>query len=117
MRDSGAATQQTQLLKGALDLAVVAAIGAHESYGYEVLQRLVAVGLDSVGDASVYGALKRMEAAGVLRSHLAPSAEGPARRYYAVTASGRRWFENAALVWAEFADAIEKLLRDQGHHR
>ena len=65
--------QQSQLLKGALDLAVVAALADHESYGYEVLQRLTDAGLAGVGDASVYGVLKRLETMSVLSSQLVPS--------------------------------------------
>ena len=45
----------TQLLKGVLDLAVLAAVEREDGYGYDVVRRLRAAGLADVGDASVYG--------------------------------------------------------------
>ncbi len=41
----------TQLLKGVLDLAVLAVVSEEDGYGYEVLRRLRAAGLVDVGDA------------------------------------------------------------------
>ena len=45
----------SQLLKGVLDLAVLAVLRDTDGYGYDVLRRLRAVGLEDVADASVYG--------------------------------------------------------------
>lgn len=104
--------QQSELLKGVLDLAVLAAVGRGESYGYEVLQRLAAAGLEGVGDASVYGSLKRLESGGYLRSRLEASPRGPARRYYARTAAGTTWFRKAGTEWRGFARAIDAVLQD-----
>ncbi len=106
--------QQSQLLKGALDLVVVAALADGESYGYEVLQRLTTAGLEGLGDASVYGALKRLEGLGLLRSRLEASTGGPARRYYAVTRQGKRWFADTSSEWVRFSRAIDTLIATDG---
>ena len=42
----------TQLLKGVLDLAVLAVLRHNDGYGYDILRRLREAGLDDVGDAS-----------------------------------------------------------------
>ena len=42
----------TQLLKGVLDVAVLAVLKTGDGYGYDVLRRLRSAGLDDVGDAS-----------------------------------------------------------------
>src|SRR5947208_1219122 len=60
----------TQLLKGVLDLAVLAVLAESDSYGYDVLRRLRENGLDHVGDASVYGTLRRPDQADVLLEDL-----------------------------------------------
>ena len=104
--------QQSELLKGVLDLAVLGAVGRGESYGYEVLQRLAAAGLEGVGDASVYGSLKRLEAQHYLRSRLEASPQGPARRYYARTNAGATWFRQSGLVWKRFSGAIDAVLKE-----
>ena len=53
---------QAQLLKGVLELAVLAVIARGETYGYEILSTLESAGFDGVGDASVYGTLRRLRA-------------------------------------------------------
>ena len=52
--------ETSQLLKGVLDLAVLAVLRRGDGYGYDVLRRLRRVGLEDVGDASVYGTLRRL---------------------------------------------------------
>ena len=49
----------SQLLKGVLDLAVLAVLRKDDGYGYDVVRRLRAGGLNDVGDASVYGTLRQ----------------------------------------------------------
>ena len=44
----------TQLLKGMLDVAVLAVVADQDGYGYDVVRRLRAAGLRDVADASVY---------------------------------------------------------------
>ena len=80
----------TQLLKGVLDVAVLAVVEDEDGYGYDVLRRLRAGGLSEVGDASVYGTFRRLYAAGALTSYVVPSDEGPHRKYYGITPAGPR---------------------------
>jgi PadR family transcriptional regulator PadR len=100
----------TQLLKGVLDLAVLAAVSEEDGYGYEVLRRLRAGGLEEVGDASVYGTLRRLYAAGALTSYVVPSDEGPHRKYYGINAHGRATLATQAKTWADFAQTMDGLL-------
>jgi PadR family transcriptional regulator PadR len=74
----------TQLLKGVLDVAVLAVLKTGDGYGHDVLRRLRSAGLDDVGDASVYGTLRHLYAAGALTTYVVPSDEGPHRKYYAL---------------------------------
>ena len=56
--------ETTQLVKGVLDLAVLAVVAREDGYGYDVVRRIRAAGLEDVGEASVYGTLRRLFAAG-----------------------------------------------------
>jgi PadR family transcriptional regulator PadR len=100
----------TQLLKGVLDLAVLAVIRDADGYGYDVLRRLRSAGLADVGDASVYGTLRRLYQAGCLTSYVVPSEEGPHRKYYGITESGRGQLTSSAKIWATFAQTMNDLL-------
>ncbi len=98
------------MLRGALDAATLAVVADADGYGYDVVRRLRAAGLADVGDASVYGTLRRLYRAGALTSYVMPSDEGPHRRYYGITARGRAQLDEAREVWSDFSEALTNLL-------
>ncbi len=100
----------TQLLKGVLDAAVLAVVQHDDGYGYDIVRRLRDAGLGDVGDASVYGTLRRLYAAGSLSSYVVPSEGGPHRKYYAITAPGRELLTRQREDWTRFATAMTALL-------
>lgn len=104
----------TQLLKGVLDLAVLAVLRDEDAYGYDILRRLRQAGLEDVGDASVYGTLRRLFNSGLLNTYVVPSDEGPNRKYYALNAAGRAELQTSGKVWHEFAGTMDDLLRERG---
>jgi PadR family transcriptional regulator PadR len=101
---------RSQLLRGTLDAAVLAVVAEQDGYGYDVLRRLRASGLSDVGDASVYGTLRRLYSGGALTSYVMPSDEGPHRKYYGITELGRAQLDEARATWGEFARALTGLL-------
>ncbi len=113
MRSTVHRVDTTQLLKGVLDLAVLAALRDEDGYGYDILRRLRAAGLDEVGDASVYGTLRRLFAGGHLNTYVVPSDEGPHRKYYGLNASGRAELQRSGKVWQGFASTMDDLLRER----
>ncbi|WP_019815807.1 PadR family transcriptional regulator [Saccharomonospora saliphila] len=102
--------ETSQLLKGVLDLAVLAVLRDEDGYGYDVLRRLRQAGLDEVGDASVYGTLRRLYKSGLLTSYVEASEEGPHRKYYSVNALGRARLAESARTWRGFAATMDSLL-------
>ena len=100
----------TQLLKGVLDVAVLAVVAQEDGYGYDVVRRLRTAGLEDVGDASVYGTLRRLYSSGVLTSYVVPSDEGPHRKYYGINAQGRAMLEAQRKDWHDFAGTMAGLL-------
>jgi PadR family transcriptional regulator, regulatory protein PadR len=102
--------EQAQLLKGVLELAVLAVIARGETYGYEILSTLESAGFEGIGDASVYGTLRRLEQAEHLVSRLAASDSGPARKYYAITPSGTEQLQVGTDTWTGINAALGKLV-------
>ncbi|ALG06964.1 PadR family transcriptional regulator [Kibdelosporangium phytohabitans] len=100
----------SQLLKGVLDLAVLAVLHEQDGYGYDVVRRLRGAGLDEIGDASVYGTLRRLFNAGLLTSYLVPSEEGPHRKYYSLNEAGRQRMAESAQTWRVFAQTMNSLV-------
>jgi len=113
----GCPVDTTQLLKGVLDLAVLAVLAEQDSYGYGVVRRLRDSGLNGVGDASVYGTLRRLYQAGALTSYVVPSGEGPHRKYYGLNDHGRTMLAQSTRTWVAFTQALDALLstRRPGH--
>ncbi len=104
----------TQLLRGVLDMAVLAVLDGRDGYGYEVVRRLRAAGLDDVGDASVYGTLRRLYSAGHLTSYMVASDAGPHRKYYGLNSSGGALLERSRKTWHDFSDTLAALLSERG---
>ena len=102
--------EATQLLKGVLDTAVLAVVQRADGYGYDVVRRLREAGLEEVGDASVYGTLRRLYAAGALSTYVVPSDDGPHRKYYSITPSGRELLEQQREDWQRFSSVIAELI-------
>jgi PadR family transcriptional regulator PadR len=101
----------TQLLKGVLDLAVLAVVDGEDGYGYDIVRRLRDGGLSDVGDASVYGTLRRLYSAGALTSYVVPSESGPHRKYYGITSTGRAQLKKQRDDWDVFATTVTSILQ------
>ncbi len=110
MRSTVVRVDTTQLLKGVLDLAVLAVLAEKDGYGYDVVRRLREAGLEDVGDASVYGTLRRLFRAGALTTYVVPSEAGPHRKYYALNDAGRRRLALSTDGWRSFSGAVDTLL-------
>ncbi|MGD9959745.1 PadR family transcriptional regulator [Nocardioides sp.] len=104
----------TQLLKGVLDLTVLAVLDDEDGYGYDIVRRLRAGGLEGVGDASVYGTLRRLYAGGALTSYVVPSEAGPHRKYYGISASGRSMLKRQRDDWLHFSTTVTTMLQTRG---
>jgi PadR family transcriptional regulator PadR len=106
--------RQSEFLRGGLELAVMALLARGESYGYELLTGIRDAGFDEVGDASMYGTLKRLETAGLLSSRLIASASGPARRYYKLSPRGKNAHAAAVRNWRAFRDSLDTIIGPGG---
>ena len=100
----------TQLLKGVLDSAVLAVLERGNTYGYDLVRQLRSAGFDEVGDASVYGTLRRLFSGGYLTSEIVPSEEGPARKYYGINGAGKTMLQSSIKTWDEFTTVMNRLL-------
>jgi PadR family transcriptional regulator, regulatory protein PadR len=100
----------SQLLKGVLDTAVLAVLENEDGYGYDIVRRLREAGFTDIGDATVYGTLRRLYAAGLLKTYVVPSDDGPHRKYYAVNKHGLEALQQQRGTWADFATNMSRIL-------
>jgi PadR family transcriptional regulator, regulatory protein PadR len=99
-----------QLLKGVLSLLLLQLLAERESYGYELVQRLHAIGLTDVLEGTVYPALARIEREGRVSTRLVSSNSGPARKYYRPTPAGYAALAEGTGNWSSLVDIVGAVL-------
>jgi PadR family transcriptional regulator PadR len=102
--------RSSQLLRGVLDLCLLAVIEEEPAYGYEMTRRLRARGLSIVGEGSIYPLLGRLERDGLVDTHRAASNGGPPRKYYRASREGRRELAAGVAEWRAARAAIDAVL-------
>jgi PadR family transcriptional regulator PadR len=102
--------RRTQLLRGVLDLCLLAVMDEGPAYGYEMTKRLRARGLSIVGEGSIYPLLGRLEREGLVETYRAASDGGPPRKYYRPSAAGRRALAAGVSEWRAVRDSLEGVL-------
>jgi PadR family transcriptional regulator, regulatory protein PadR len=77
--------------KGLLSFWILLLLYERSSYPYEMSGQVskISLGTISVDDNSIYRALSRFEAVGIVKSELQQSNTGPQRRYYSLTSRGK----------------------------
>ncbi|HHU09514.1 MAG TPA: PadR family transcriptional regulator [Intrasporangiaceae bacterium] len=103
-------THDAQMLKGVLALLLLSLLETEDSYGYGIVTRLREAGFDGLAEGTVYPALTRLEAAGLLESYLARSDSGPARKYYTTTAAGREELLRRGRAWDALVAAVAQVM-------
>lgn len=102
--------RRTQLLRGVLDLCLLAVMDEGPAYGYEMTKRLRARGLSIVGEGSIYPLLARLEREGLVETYRAASNAGPPRKYYRPSRAGRRALAHGVAEWRSARDALDAVL-------
>lgn len=105
---------EVQLRKGCLELAVLAALWDQKLYGLEILRRLESDSDLVVSDGTVYPLLSRLKTLGLVRSEWIVAEVGHPRRYYALTAAGKRRALDMARIWTRFTSSMSRLLAPLG---
>lgn len=107
------APRQTALLRGTLELIVLQLLRAEPTNGYDLTQRIQAISDDvlSVNAGSLYPALYRLEARGLVKSVWRTTGHGQRAKVYSVTAAGRRQLAEQRASWELFSGALSAILR------
>jgi PadR family transcriptional regulator PadR len=104
---------KTEYLQGALDLLILKTLALQPNHGWGIQQRIQQVSRESlnVSQGSLYPALHRLEARGLVSSEMKASDNNRRARVYTLTAAGKRRLEAETADWREFSLAIRRLLQ------
>jgi PadR family transcriptional regulator, regulatory protein PadR len=102
-------------LRGHLETLVLSALRHGDAHGFEILQRLEEAGSGALKlkEGSLYPALYRLEAAGLIKGVWEDGAtvrRGPRRRIYHLNARGKSRLEEARGEFRQFATVIGGIL-------
>jgi PadR family transcriptional regulator PadR len=97
-----------EVLKGHLDMIVLAALEAGPAHGYAVIERIRSRsgGAFDLPEGTVYPVLHRLEQMKLLKSRWEMSPAGRRRRVYSVTGRGTADLASRRALWRKFSDAI-----------
>lgn len=96
-----------ELRRGVIVLAALSQLGT-EQYGYSLLKQLADQGLE-VDQGTLYPLLRRLEAQGLLES-VWKLEEARPRRYYIISAEGKKILPKLKKEWADIVSVMKKLL-------
>jgi PadR family transcriptional regulator PadR len=105
-----------EFLTGTVGVLILSLLAEREMYGYEMLQEAErrSARAFQLKEGTLYPALHQMERAGLLKARWRDSEAGRARKYYSLTARGRRQAASKRRQWTSIATAMRAIL---GHAR
>jgi PadR family transcriptional regulator PadR len=106
----GAENWETQVRKGWLELAILASLWEGQLYGLEIIRRLETHSELFVTEGTIYPILGRLKRDGLIESKWVESEAGHPRKYYWLTAGGRRRAGGMARYAADFLSRIDSLI-------
>jgi PadR family transcriptional regulator PadR len=105
--------QETDALRGSLDLLVLKTLSLAPMHGWGISHRIQqsSKGILEVNQGSLYPALQRLEKSGLITSDWALTDNNRKARYYSITASGRRALGEELESWKRFSAGLDSVLR------
>ncbi len=97
-----------QLKKGTLEMCVLAVLEHADGYAYDIVSKL-AHGVD-MSEGTIYPLMRRLQNDALVTTYLAESEQGPPRKYYRLTASGRNELAKMKAEWRDFVGEVNKIL-------
>jgi PadR family transcriptional regulator len=100
-----------ELKKGSADLLILALLEARPRHGYEIGRLIVerSHGTLSYHIASLYPTLYRLEDDGLVEGRWVEKVGQRRRRYYKLTAAGRRRLASERSMWQDFFLALQRV--------
>jgi transcriptional regulator len=106
------AREQSDLLRGTLDLLILRTLSAAPLHGWALSQSIQqqSENLLRVGQGSLYPALQRLEQQGWIESEWRTTDQNRPAKYYTLTVSGRRALTTETKNWRQYVRAVDLIL-------
>lgn len=103
----------SQMLKGIFQGCLLLLINHQPYYGYAISQELSKYGFTDVPKGTIYPLLMNMERKGLIVGKTKPSKEGPQRKYYYITSTGKQARKTFLTQWANLSINVNDLINER----
>src|SRR5437868_15113826 len=102
----------TELLKGTLSLLILSLLSRKSMYGYEIAATVhrETDGAFTWREGSLYPALHKLQADGLIVGEWEEKDTGRKRRYYRITPQGRAALLEKRKAWSALGEAVNRIL-------
>jgi len=113
MPDKTARREQAALLQGMLDLLILRTLDVGSLHGWGISKSIRQMSHDvlTVNQGSLYPALYRLEAAGLIEGKWKTTPEGRDAKCYSLTRTGRKHLKDENDYWLLFSRAVNDVLK------
>jgi PadR family transcriptional regulator, regulatory protein PadR len=107
-KDMNAENTKAQMRKGVLEYCILLILDGRPLYASDIINALKEVKLIVV-EGTLYPLLTRLKNTGLLAYRWEESTQGPPRKYFELTDSGRDFLSELEASWTELVGAVKKL--------
>lgn len=102
---------EREMMRGAGPTAVMHLLANQEMYGYELVEALAtqSKGVFEIGQSTLYPMLYNLEAKGMVTSRERAGENGRQRRYYRLTAKGKKKLDQDRAQWSALIEGMGAL--------
>jgi len=101
----------SQLRRGVIEFCVLALLADEERYGFELVQQLAGEQALVTTEGTLYPLLGRLRREGAVETSWRESPAGPPRRYYRLSAAGRKSLAAFVDEWSRFRASVDAILK------
>jgi len=101
-----------ELLKGSISLLLLSLLSRGEMYGYEIFQEASRRSGNAFEfkEGTLYPALHQLEKRGLIKAEWRTGANGRERKYYSLTAKGKKAAREYEKQWQHLSGAVKAVL-------
>jgi len=105
-------------IRGYVDLMILSLLRDRPSYAYELARQISSVTGDSytIKQTTLYSAVKRLEATGLVSSYSGTSESGKPRTYYRITDLGRTALTDKTQEWHDTKAVVDRFVLTTDEH-
>ncbi len=97
---------KAQMRKGVLEYCILSILSRSDKYASDIIAELKEAKMIVV-EGTLYPLLTRLKNAGLLGYRWEESTQGPPRKYYELTNSGKDFLKELDASWQELVDAVK----------